>query len=310
MLQSSFRVSRQIASAARGVLRAAFVFIAIIDCARIAAAQPADSVERGAYLFRAGGCAGCHTDTKNKGPFLAGGRELKTPFGTFYGPNITPDPTHGIGRWSEADFIRAMRDGIRPDGAHYFPVFPFTSFTLITEADLKLIWSYLRTVPPQATPNRPHEVGFPFNLRFLQVGWKWLNFEPGAFRPDASKSAQLNRGAYLVHALGHCAECHTPRNLIGGLERKMWLAGTADGPEGARVPNITPALKSGLGEYSPGDLLDVLKTGLKPDGDVVGSGMFEVVDQGLGKLSDDDLQSIVAYLKALPPIESDWKRKK
>lgn len=270
----------------------------------------ADSpAERGAYLFAAGGCAGCHTDVRAKGPPLAGGRELPTPFGTFYGPNITSDPTHGLGRWSLADFRRAMREGIRPDGAYFFPVFPYPAFTNVSDADLADLWAYLETVPPVATPSRPHAVDFPFGWRFLQSGWRWLHFTQGPFRPDPLKPAEWNRGAYLVTALGHCAECHSPRDSTGGLDPERWLAGNPDGPEGARVPNLTPAARTGLGKWSLADLIEGLSSGLKPDGDVVGGPMFEVVDKGLSKLKPEDIRAMAVYLKSLPSIENEWRRR-
>jgi mono/diheme cytochrome c family protein len=274
------------------------------------AQQPdADAAKRGEYLFNAGGCFGCHTDVKNNGAPLAGGRALGTPFGTFYGPNITPDMQYGLGRWSEADFKRAMRYGERPDGANLFPVFPYTSFTNITDADLKDLWAYLRTITPVAKPNREHAVSFPFNVRAGMTGWKWINFTPGPFRPDPAHSAEVNRGAYLVQALAHCAECHTPRNIMGGLERSKAFSGTPDGPEGERVPNITPHPESGIGKWSAGDLTDLLKQGMTPDGDFVGGSMAEVVRSTTSKLNDEDLRAVVTYLKTLPPIDNKVPRK-
>jgi mono/diheme cytochrome c family protein len=156
--------------------------------------KPADSaVSRGQYLSRAGGCMACHTaeakDGGKEGVPYAGGRALKTPFGTFYGPNLTPHPEAGLGRWSEADFVRAMRLGLRPDGAHYFPAFPYPSFTKMNDADLKDLWAYLRSLPADATPNRAHDLQFPFGFRFLLAGWKWLYFTPGPMTPDAAQSA-------------------------------------------------------------------------------------------------------------------------
>ena len=276
-----------------------------------AAAQPVDpeALRRGEYLFNIGGCAGCHTDVKNKGPLLGGGRALKTPFGTFYGPNITADPQYGIGRWSDADFIRAMREGIRADGAYLFPVFPYTSFTRITDADLRDLKAYIFSLPPVVQPSRPHEVSFPFRWRFLQIGWRWLNFARGPFVADPERPAELNRGAYLVQALGHCGECHTPRNLIGGLRSSMVYAGTRDGPEGERVPNITTDRETGIGKWSDADLGDLLKTGMTPDGDFVGSAMAEVVNNSTGKLNDADIKAVIAYLRSLPSIVNDLRRK-
>lgn len=288
---------------------AAAIFLWLVGAGAVLAQPDVDAVRRGEYIFNAGGCFGCHTDVKNNGAPLAGGRALTTPFGTFYGPNITPDAAHGLGRWSEADFVRAMRHGERPDGANLFPVFPYTAFTKITDADLKDLWAYLRSVPAAATPNRPHDVKFPFGFRPLLTVWKWLNFEPGAFRADSTRPAELNRGGYLVQALAHCGECHTPRNMMGGLDTSRRFAGTADGPGGERVPNITPHPETGIGKWSTGDLLDVLKLGMIPDGDFVGGSMGEVVRNTTGKLSDEDLRAIVADLKSLPPIDNRVPRK-
>jgi mono/diheme cytochrome c family protein len=275
-----------------------------------AQAADAEAMKRGEYIFNAGGCASCHTDEKNKGPPLAGGPAIKTPFGTFYGPNITPHPSAGIGDWTEANFVRAMREGIAPEGVHFFPVFPFTSFTKIREADLKDLWTYLRSVPASDVPSKPHDVAFPFNIRLMQFFWKKLFFTPGEFQPDPAKPPEVNRGAYLAEGLSHCGECHTPRNLLGGLERTMAYAGTRDGPGGEKVPNITPDPETGIGKWSDGDLIDVLKNGMTPDGDFVGSVMAEVVRNTTSKLSDADLRAIIAYLKTLPPIRNDLRAKK
>lgn len=273
-----------------------------------AAAQAPDParVQRGEYVFSAAGCLGCHTD--KDGTPLAGGREIKTPFGSFYGPNITSHPTFGIGRWTEAQFRRALREGVRPDGAHYFPAFPYTSFTGITDADIADLWAYMRTVPPAARPNKPHGLGFPFNIRLAMIGWKALFFTPGEFKPDPGKSAELNRGAYLVNALGHCGECHTPRNLAGGLDRSKWLAGGVL-PDGT-APNLTPHPETGLGKWSPGDFIDLLKMGMTPDGDFVGGEMAEVVKETTGKLTEDDIKAVIAYLRSLPSVENRVRKPK
>jgi mono/diheme cytochrome c family protein len=272
-------------------------------------AQDAEAAKRGQYIFDVAGCFACHTDVKNNGKPLAGGRSFPTPFGTFYGPNITPDRVNGIGAWSEADFIRAMRQGVAADGSNLFPVFPFPSFTQMTDADLKDLYAYLMAQPPDAQPNKPHEVHFPFNFRIFLTGWKLLNYTAGAYRPDRTKSAEWNRGAYLVTALAHCAQCHTPRNFMRGLELDQWLSGTAEGPDGERIPNITPDLGTGIGEWSRADLEDLLKTGMKPDGDSVGGSMGEVVQDSTSKLTDADLKAIVTYLKALTPIKNSVRKK-
>jgi len=274
------------------------------------AQAPQDAAKRGEYVFAAAGCYGCHTDVKGKGAPLAGGRALPTPFGTFYGPNITPHPQSGIGRWTEANFIRAMREGIRPDGSYYFPVFPYPSFTGISDADLKDLFAYLRSVAPVAQANKPHEVGFPFSWRFLQFGWRLMYFEPGPLKPDPGRPAEWNRGSYLANALGHCGECHTPRDSLGGLDHSRRFAGTASGPEGGAIPNITPAPRTGRPNYSVDDLVEVLRTGMTADGDFVGGQMGEVIAESTSKLTDADLRALATYLKALPPVENDWRPKK
>lgn len=273
------------------------------------AAADAAAIERGARVFHAGGCLACHTDPKAGIEPLAGGPPLETPFGTFYGPNITPDLEHGIGRWTEADFIRALKDGISPDGAHYYPAFPYTSFTKANEADLKDLWAYILAQPPVARPSRPHDLPFPFRWRATLIVWKWLNFEPAAFVPDPTRDAAWNRGAYLVEALSHCAECHTRRNWLGGLDSALHMAGTQDGPDGDSVPNITPDKETGIGDWSASDIAFLLKTGFLPDGDVVGASMADVVNNGTSKLTDEDRKAIVVYLMALPPIRHDIVRK-
>lgn len=275
-----------------------------------AGAAAPDTVVRGRYVFQAAGCAGCHTDRKGKGALLAGGRKLETPFGVFYSPNITPDPEHGIGRWSDADFIRALRLGVAPDGSHYFPVFPYPAYTRITDRDLRDLKAYIFSLPPVARPNRPHEVDPPFGWRFLVPAWKWLYFTPGPLRADPRRSDQWNRGAYLVEALGHCAECHTPRGPLGGFKAGMALAGNPEGPDGALVPNITPDEETGIGRWSASDVETVLTLGMRPDGDFVESGMDEVVENTTGRLTPADLDAIMAYLKSLPPVHNDVRAKK
>ena len=181
--------------------------------------------QRGQYLVKAGGCLGCHTEDKTDAVPFAGGRALKTPFGTFYGPNLTPHNQAGIGNWTESDFIRALRHGRRPDGANYYPAFPYPSFTKIIDADMRDIFAYLRTLAPSSRANQPHDLRFPFGWRFLITIWKWLFFTPGPYVADAGASAVVQRGGYLVQALGHCGECHTPRNFLGGPKKSRTLGG-------------------------------------------------------------------------------------
>ncbi len=269
-----------------------------------AAAGATPSVERGAYLFAAAGCGGCHTDPPGKGPLLAGGRALETPFGRFYGPNITPDPDTGIGGWSDEDFLRALRHGEAPDGSNLYPAFPYTSFTRMTDADILDLKDYIFTLPPVARANRPHELSFPFGWRFLVTFWKWLNFAPGPLAPDPAQDAKWNRGAYLVKALLHCGECHTPRTSSGGSDRARAYAGTTAGPGGKKVPNITPDPDTGIGKWDDGQLGALLKIGLLPDGDVVGSLMGEVVEQSTSRLTPEDRAAVIAYLRSLAAIDN------
>lgn len=284
----------------RRLLAAAFAFATMgtLD-ARADQAQ----IDRGAYIFAAADCGACHTNVKQKGPLLAGGRPLKTPFGTFYSPNITSDPDTGIGRWSDADFIRALRDGVSPDDDHYFPVFPYPSFTRMTDQDMLDLKAYIFSLPAVSQANREHEVDFPYGWRFTVWFWKQLNFTSGAFVPDSAQSAEWNRGAYLAEALAHCGECHTPRGSLGGLDTSLAYSGTTDGPEGEKVPNITPDPETGTGTWSAKDLIRVLRSGQLPDGDYVGSVMGEVVD-GTSKLTDADRQAIAVYVLSLPPISN------
>jgi len=266
------------------------------------AADP-DLIARGAYLAAAADCVACHTDPADGGRPYAGGRALATPFGTFYSPNITPDPETGIGRWSEAEFLRALREGVRPDGSNYFPVFPYPSFTKITDDDARAIKAYLFAQPPVRQSSREHDVAFPFSWRFLQNGWKLLFFSPGPFRPAPERPEPYNRGAYLVTALAHCGECHTPRNWFGATEPHRFLAGNPNGPDGKKVPNITPDRKTGIGNWSEDDIIGVLADGHTPDFDKVGGAMAEVV-KSTSRLTDADRQAIALYLRSLPAIPS------
>jgi mono/diheme cytochrome c family protein len=258
--------------------------------------------KRGAYLAKAAGCQGCHTEAKKGAVPYAGGRGLKTPFGTFYGPNITPHPGAGIGRWREADFLRALRSGMRPDGAHYYPAFPYPSFTAITDSDARDLWAFFRALPPDARPNRAHELKFPFDLRFMLGVWKWMYFSHGPFVADASRPPAVNRGAYVVNALAHCGECHTPRNLLGGVRTDRRLAGARAGADGKRTPNLTPARLKG---WSDADLREFLLSGISPDGDIAAETMAEVIRNTTSKLTPEDLSATIAYLRTLPAVPDE-----
>ncbi len=252
----------------------------------------AQDIARGEYLAQAGGCLGCHTEAREGAVAFAGGRALKSPFGTFFGPNITPHAEAGIGRWTEADFRRAMREGLRPDGSRYFPAFPYVAFTRITDADLRDLWAYMRSLPPSPQASRPHDLSFPYNLRFGVFFWNLLHFTPGPM-PDGKGQAPEARGRYLAEALGHCGECHTPRDWTGGLRAAERYAGA--NVAGAKVPPITPER---LARWSAGDLSEFLSSGMTPDGDFAGGEMAEVIRNSTGKLTAEDLAALVAFLRA------------
>lgn len=264
-------------------------------------AWAADQVA-GEYLFRAAGCEACHTDSEHGGARLAGGRRLATPLGVFYSPNITPDPGTGIGRWREVDFRRALREGRGPDGRHYYPSFPYAAYTQLSDADIGALWAYLKAVPPVRQVNRPHALPWYLGFRPALAVWRALYFRPGAMPPDAVRDAAWNRGAYLVRAAGHCGECHTPRNRLGGFRIGLYLAGDKAGAEGGLVPNITPDKATGIGRWSRGELVDYLKTGMRPDGDAAGGLMAEVIDNGLRHLSQQDIEAMASYLQSVPPV--------
>lgn len=282
--------------------RTAAMFAVLWLLTPYARAQDTASVERGRYLFAAAGCEGCHTDTKNKGPKLAGGSALHTPFGTYYAPNITSDREHGIGNWTDTQFIRALREGVSPSGEYYFPVFPYPSFSKMTDRDMLDIKAYIFSLPAVARDNAPHDIKFPFGFRFTMVGWNWLFLDKGPLKPDPAHDEQWNRGAYLVRAVSHCGECHTERNILGATRRDRELGGSPVGPEGTSVPNITPNERTGVGKWSVEEIAEVLSSGLTPD-DMVAGSMSEVV-QGTSKMTEDDRTAIAVFLKSLPPVAS------
>jgi len=261
-------------------------------------------IKKGEYIFRASGGCGCHTNYEDNGAFLAGGRPIKTPFGIFYGTNITPDKETGIGKWSDTDFIKAMTQGVSPDGKHYAPVFPYTSFTQMTEEDLLSLKAYLSSIPPIKQENKPHDLWIPFGERLGFFIWKKLHFTEKKLQPDPAKSEQWNRGAYLSQAIAHCEECHTPRDLRGVLKKSMRYAGSEDGPEGELAPNITPDKETGVGEWNLEEITEFLETGIKPDTDDVQGLMSEVIENGFAYLKQEDLKAMAFYLQSLPPIHN------
>jgi len=286
-------------------LRSSVGVLALLALGAPAGSRADAASERGEYLFRAALCGVCHT--AETGRYLAGGRPIETPFGTFYTTNITPDPQYGIGGWSDEDFVRAVTQGRSPDGSHYYPAFPYTAFTRLKREDVLAIKAYLDGVEPVAQPNREHDLVWYAAWRWPISAWKWLYFEPGELQSDPERDAQWNRGAYLVEALGHCAECHSPRNLLGAVipERRYW--GNPDGPDGEAIPDITPNKESGIGGWTERMLTFYLEAGMTPDGDFAGGLMASVIEQGTGHLSAQDRRAIARYLRSLPPSGSSAK---
>jgi len=247
---------------------------------------------RGEAVFWAGGCASCHkAEGSEDAMALPGGRRFKTDFGTFIAPNISPESSHGLGAWTLLDFASAMLNGTSPDGRHYYPAFPYSTYTRANDQDIADLWVFLRTLPPQDRADVPHEIGFPFSIRASVGGWKLL-FLKDEFVQDEADNA---RGQYLVEALGHCAECHTPRNLLGALDSSRWMAGAPNPSSKGRIPGLTPAQLN----WSEADIAFYLETGFTPDFDSAGGEMVEVI-QNMAKLTAEDRAAIAAYIKALP----------
>jgi mono/diheme cytochrome c family protein len=261
----------------------------------------------GLTTFNAGGCSSCHAIPGQPDRLrLGGGLAISSPFGTFYAPNISPDPVDGIGRWTEAQFVRAVTQGVSPAGFHYFPAFPYTSYAHARVTDIRDLFAYLRTLAPVSGKVRDHDVPFPFNIRRNVGIWKWLFMDGKPFVPDAARSPRWNRGAYLVNSLGHCAECHSPRNFLGGIMSAQRFAGGPN-PEGEGwVPNIT---QKGIADWSETDIAYFLETGQMPDGDSVGGSMVRVI-RNISQLSAEDRAAIAEYIKSLPPVDGPPRPKK
>jgi mono/diheme cytochrome c family protein len=254
----------------------------------------------GLTMFNAGGCSSCHAVPDQPDRLkLGGGLALKSPFGTFYVPNISPDRADGIGNWTEANFVTALIKGTSPSTTHYFPALPYTSYQRAKIEDIRDLFAYLKTLEAVPGKVRDHELPFPFNIRRNVGIWKLLFMDGKPFMPDAGRPAAWNRGAYLVNGLGHCAECHSPRNFLGGIVTAQRFAGGPN-PEGEGwVPNIT---QKGLGDWSVTDFAYFLQTGQMPDGDSAGGSMARVI-KNTSQLSDEDRAAIAEYLKSLPPVE-------
>jgi mono/diheme cytochrome c family protein len=282
-------------------LIAAVVSVGLVRSAAAADAQ-SDLVQRGEYLTRAADCVSC--DTAPDGKQFARSRAFKLPFGTLYSPNITPDANTGIGQWSDDDFVRAMHEGIGKQGQRLYPAFPYPSYTLLSRDDVLAIKAYLLSLKPVANAPPRDQLIFPFNMRWLMELWDWLYNPNRRFEADASRPPEWNRGAYFVEALGHCGECHTPRNLLYGLAPHKKFAGAVTA--GWHAYDITPDRKSGIGDWSDGDLTRCLSTGDGPHGAAAGP-MGEAVNNSLRYLSRDDVAAIVAYLylRTVPPQTSN-----
>jgi len=252
--------------------------------------------ERGAYLARAGNCLGCHT--ARGGQPYAGGREIGTRFGVFVTPNITADRETGIGRWSADDFWRALHEGKAPDGRPYYPAFPYTEYTKVTREDADALHAYLRTVQPVVRRNAPHRLDFPYGLRPLLHIWRALYFEPGVYRSEPTRSAEWNRGAYLVEGLGHCNACHAARNVLGATSGPVLGGGQIEGLNWY-APALTSPLETGIAAWPLEDIERLLATGVAPRAAISGP-MAEVVRDSLQHLTAADRRAMAAYLKSLP----------
>jgi mono/diheme cytochrome c family protein len=267
---------------------------------------PASAAEiaRGKYVFGATGGCGCHTAPK--GQINAGGRRYDGPFGTVYSTNITPDKATGIGGWTDEEIIAAIRLGRRPNGERLLPVHPFPTFNGMAEEDLRALVAFLRSTPPVNRANQPKKISVPlFESVFLPA---WLAaFAPRETPPPKAPTSGLARGEYLVKAVGHCGECHTPRTMTMASDTSRFLAGTPKGPEDQAMPNITPDPETGIGKWSVEEIADYLGSGNKPDGDVAGGLMGEVIEgtlAGYKHMTRDDLVAIAQYLKSIPAVRN------
>jgi len=309
-----------VAALAGAVAAGAALWLATIPAVVSASALPqyAPNADNGKTMFNIGGCSSCHA-VPNEDPEkvdrtrLGGGLALASPFGTFYVPNISPDPQGGIGDWSEANFVTALWKGTSEHGNNLFPAFPYTSYQHMELNDVRDLYAYLKSLPPVTGKVRQHDLSFPFDVRPLVGLWKLLFFHGGPFVADPSKSAQWNRGAYLVNGPGHCAECHSPRNLFGAIIDSERFAGgpTPDGKDW--VPNITPVglqhWSSDDTAWSEKDIASFLDDGMNPAGDYAGGAMAEVI-RNTTLLSADDRAAIAAYVASLPPTQGPTPPKK
>jgi len=290
-------------------LIASFIAAATLAAPSAGASEP--DVQNGRYMYFAGGCASCHAapasekcDDQDYDDELRpiGGRCLKTEFGTFHVPNITMDDETGLGGWTDEDFVRAMREGTSPEGENYYPAFPYSSYQRMKREDVLDLWAFIKTLPTESRSVPDHDLSFPYNIRSGLSVWKGIYLDGETFQPDPSQSDAVNRGAYLVTGPGHCGECHTPRDGLGGKIDEKHLAGAPDAEGEGFVPNVTPH-ETGIGSWSESDIVFALETGFLPNGDVMG-GSMAAVQKNTSKLTAADREAMAAYLRSVEPIAS------
>ena len=258
------------------------------------------SLKKGEYVFNASGCASCHSSpdtTQEEKLVLTGGRAFQSPFGTFYAPNISMDKVNGIGAWSEKDFVNAVRHGVSPEGKHYYPSFPYTAYANMTDQDITDLWVYFKSIPESSKPSIDHDLPMYLRWRRPLAFWKFLN-KPEPIIELVSSDATVQRGAYLVQTLGHCGECHTPRNFIGILQYDYWLGGAKNPAGRGMIPNITSSKLN----WNTDEIVEYLASGFTPDFDVAGGHMAHVIEN-TSKLTEEDRIVIAEYLKAIPGVQ-------
>lgn len=282
----------------------ALLLLCLSTATCLAASATAEQIDRGRYLVHAGGCISCHTADRPDAVPLAGGRRLETPFGIFNSPNLTPDKKTGIGGWTDGDFEAALRHGRAPDGSPYYPVFPYPAYAGINDHDVLAISAYLRSLPPVHNPVPAHDLPWYLRSRWVMLVWNMLFLDAQPFQADQSRDAEWNRGAYLVRHLGHCGECHTPRNLMGARDDSRELAGNPDGPDDEKIPGIRQDRENGIGQWTIDDITLFLEMGMLPDGDFAGSSMSKVIDDNTSQLTGPDRRAIAVYLQSLAPLHS------
>ena len=300
-----------------------FVFLFLFGCAKAtvyeaekpSAPPPVPQMYRGASkqeelghkLYHVAGCVGCHSPPFTNATHLGGDRDLPTIFGRFYAPNISPHDDYGIGGWSEADFFRAMRHGISPNGRAYWPTFPYMAYTKMSDEDIRALWVYIQSQEPVTTKPRRNEINPNYRFPGIIRVWRWLAFQSGVYVDDPKLSKQENRGAYLVKAVAYCDQCHTPRNRLGLLDKDKYMAGGANPGKSEVHPNLTTHLEKGIGHWSEEDIVAFLSSGIKPDGSYADPNqvMAEKIADSYRYFSTADKYAIAVYLRSLPAIDYD-----